>query len=141
MEQFTQRVFGLPSRDFFPKHFQILQDLRQAHSLMPHASCHLRHLMYNRTYIRALFFSPSHETHHTLSLSFSLPHRSDKHTLTPTLTHIHTGRHMLTPNVLLSHAQKLAQSAEEHMDSILPVGGSQVSGATCICGGVRTSVN
>jgi hypothetical protein len=28
VEQFTQRVFGLPSKDFFPKHFQILQDLR-----------------------------------------------------------------------------------------------------------------
>ena len=41
VQQFTQRVFGLPSREFFPKHSNILRDLRhllvpaelQAHSL------------------------------------------------------------------------------------------------------------
>lgn len=33
MEQFTQRVFGLPSKQFFPKHSQILQDMR--HLLVP----------------------------------------------------------------------------------------------------------
>lgn len=28
VEQFTQRVFGLPSKEFFPKHSQVLRDLR-----------------------------------------------------------------------------------------------------------------
>ena len=33
MEQFTQRVFQLPSKEFFPKHFHILTELR--HLLVP----------------------------------------------------------------------------------------------------------
>ncbi len=33
IEQFTQRVFGLPSKQFFPKHSFILQSLR--HLLVP----------------------------------------------------------------------------------------------------------
>ncbi|GAX85351.1 hypothetical protein CEUSTIGMA_g12768.t1 [Chlamydomonas eustigma] len=33
VEQFTQRVFGLPSKEFFPKHAHILRDLR--HLLVP----------------------------------------------------------------------------------------------------------
>ena len=33
VEQFTQRVFGLPSREFFPKHSAVLRDLR--HLLVP----------------------------------------------------------------------------------------------------------
>lgn len=35
VEQFTQRVFGLPSAEFFPKHFAILTALR--HALVPAA--------------------------------------------------------------------------------------------------------
>ena len=33
VEQFTARVFGLPSREFFPKHANVLRDLR--HLLVP----------------------------------------------------------------------------------------------------------
>ena len=33
MEQFTQRVFGLPSKEFFPKHSEILSSMR--HLLVP----------------------------------------------------------------------------------------------------------
>lgn len=33
VEQFTQRVFGLPSKEFFPKHSAVLRDLR--HLLVP----------------------------------------------------------------------------------------------------------
>jgi hypothetical protein len=28
VQQFTERVFGLPSKEFFPKHFEILTELR-----------------------------------------------------------------------------------------------------------------
>ncbi len=35
MEQFTQRVFGLPSREFFPRHADVLVALR--HLLVPAA--------------------------------------------------------------------------------------------------------
>lgn len=33
VEQFTQRAFGMPSKEFFPKHSNILKDMR--HMLVP----------------------------------------------------------------------------------------------------------
>ncbi|KAJ9527737.1 hypothetical protein QJQ45_000431 [Haematococcus lacustris] len=67
VEQFTQRVFGLPSKEFFPRHSQLLADLRQGQAARPpdslnwHAADLLAALVELYSAVRRLVFLASVE--------------------------------------------------------------------------------